>query len=58
MNTEEIGIFCQLNEASKTLLKIAMDWLNHSFGRQYRILKVSGTIAGLANVVAISSECI
>ena len=47
MNTKQIRAFCQLDEASKTLLKNAMERLNLSARAYDRILKVARTIADL-----------
>ncbi len=47
MNSKQIRQFCQLNETSKSLLKMAMDQLNLSARAYDRILKVARTIADL-----------
>jgi len=49
MNTKQIREHCQLDEASKLLLKNAMERLNLSARAYDRILKVARTIADLAN---------
>ena len=49
MNVKQIREFCQLNIASKLLLKNAMERLNLSARAYDRILKVSRTIADLEN---------
>lgn len=49
MNVKQIRQFCQLSEESKSLLKTAMEKLNLSARAYDRILKVSRTIADLAN---------
>ncbi len=49
MNVRQIRQFCQLSEESKILLKTAMEKLNLSARAYDRILKVSRTIADLAN---------
>lgn len=47
MNVKHIGLFCQLDAASRQLLKTAMERLNLSARAYDRILKVSRTIADL-----------
>lgn len=47
MNVKHIGLFCQLDTASRQLLKTAMERLNLSARAYDRILKVSRTIADL-----------
>ncbi|WP_405609515.1 YifB family Mg chelatase-like AAA ATPase [Polaribacter sp. Asnod1-A03] len=54
MNVKQIREFCKLSEESKTLLKTAMEKLNLSARAYDRILKVSRTIADLANSKDIS----
>lgn len=49
MGVQQIRQFCQLSEESKALLKTAMERLNLSARAYDRILKVSRTIADLAN---------
>ena len=49
MGAKEIDQFCELNEASLNLLKIAMEKLNLSARAYDRILKVARTIADLEN---------
>ncbi|CAN5290924.1 hypothetical protein BH23BAC2_BH23BAC2_23890 [soil metagenome] len=49
MNVKQIHAFCQLDDASKQLLKTAMERLNLSARAYDRILKVSRTIADLEN---------
>ncbi|WP_037320824.1 YifB family Mg chelatase-like AAA ATPase [Salegentibacter sp. Hel_I_6] len=49
MSVRQIREFCALDEASKTLLKTAMERLNLSARAYDRILKVSRTIADLEN---------
>jgi len=48
MNVKQIREFCVLNDASKNLLKTAMDTLNLSARAYDRILKVARTIADLS----------
>ncbi|WP_298475998.1 YifB family Mg chelatase-like AAA ATPase [uncultured Maribacter sp.] len=49
MNTKQIREYCKLDEASKQLLKNAMERLNLSARAYDRILKVARTIADLEN---------
>ena len=49
MNVKQIRQFCELSAESKSLLKTAMEKLNLSARAYDRILKVSRTIADLAN---------
>jgi len=56
MNTKHIRKYCALNEASKTLLKTAMERLNLSARAYDRILKVARTIADLAGVESLHAE--
>jgi len=53
MNTKHIKKYCSLDEASKQLLKTAMDRLNLSARAYDRILKVSRTIADLEGVESV-----
>jgi magnesium chelatase family protein len=48
MNTKQIRQFCKMDEASKELLKNAMERLNLSARAYDRILKVARTIVNLA----------
>ncbi|MBS9464156.1 YifB family Mg chelatase-like AAA ATPase [Flagellimonas sp. 389] len=56
MNTKQIREFCILDEASKQLLKSAMERLNLSARAYDRILKVARTIADLESVEHISGN--
>ena len=56
MNVKQIREHCALNDASKTLLKTAMDSLNLSARAYDRILKVSRTISDLEGADSISPE--
>ena len=56
MSVKQIREFCSLDEASKTLLKSAMERLNLSARAYDRILKVSRTIADLEGVQDISGD--
>jgi magnesium chelatase family protein len=56
MNVKQIRKFCKLSPESLSLLKTAMEKLNLSAGAYDRILKVSRTIADLANTKDISPD--
>ncbi|CAL2104058.1 Competence protein ComM [Tenacibaculum sp. 190130A14a] len=56
MNVKQLNEFCKLSEESKLLLKNAMEKLNLSARAYDRILKVSRTIADLANEKDICSS--
>jgi magnesium chelatase family protein len=56
MNTKMMQEFCQLDDASMQLIKIAMNKLGLSARAYDRILKVARTIADLANSNSICSE--
>jgi magnesium chelatase family protein len=56
MSTKEIRKYCELDEPSKQLLKMAMDRLGLSARAYDRILKVSRTIADLENSENINSS--
>ncbi len=56
MSVKQIRKFCKISDESKNLLKIAMEKLNLSARAYDRILKVSRTIADLANSEDIQSE--
>jgi magnesium chelatase family protein len=54
MNSKQIRSFCKLDEASKSLLKNAMQRLNLSARAYDRILKVARTIADLENAMEVN----
>jgi magnesium chelatase family protein len=56
MGPKELKAFCELDEATKELLKNAMADLNLSARAYDRILKVARTIADLAGAEKISSD--
>jgi magnesium chelatase family protein len=56
MSVKQIRKFCKLSPESLILLKTAMEKLNLSARAYDRILKVSRTIADLANVTDISPD--
>ena len=56
MGPKELKAFCELDEATKELLKMAMTDLNLSARAFDRILKVARTIADLASAENITAE--
>lgn len=56
MNVKQIRTHCKLDEASKTLLKTAMERLNLSARAYDRILKVSRTIADLDGAIDLNGS--
>ena len=56
MGPKELKAFCELDEATKDLLKMAMTDLNLSARAYDRILKVARTIADLASAENITAE--
>ena len=56
METRELKQYCELDEATKELLKLAMADLNLSARAYDRVLKVARTIAALAGSEKIASE--
>ena len=56
MNTKQIRKYCNLDDASKTLLKTAMERLNLSARAYDRILKVSRTIADIEGIETINGS--
>ncbi|WP_142785758.1 YifB family Mg chelatase-like AAA ATPase [Changchengzhania lutea] len=56
MNTKQIRKYCLLDDASKQLLKTAMERLNLSARAYDRILKVSRTIADLEGVDVVNGS--
>lgn len=56
MNTKQIREYCKLDEASKGLLKNAMERLNLSARAYDRILKVARTIADLENTLEVNGN--
>ena len=56
MHVKQIRTYCKLDEASKTLLKTAMERLNLSARAYDRILKVSRTIADLEGAQDINGS--
>lgn len=56
MNTKQIRLFCVLDDASKSLLKNAMERLNLSARAYDRILKVARTIADLSGEPSINGN--
>jgi len=55
MSNKEIKEFCKLNDESENLLKIATDKMNLSTRSYFKILKISRTIADLANSKKINT---
>ena len=58
MNTKQIRAYCKLDDASKSLLKNAMERLNLSDRAYDRNLKVARTIADLENTTEVSGDYI
>ncbi|WP_282161663.1 YifB family Mg chelatase-like AAA ATPase [Ulvibacterium marinum] len=56
MNTKQIREFCRLDDASKELLKNAMERLNLSARAYDRILKVARTIADLEDATEVNGN--
>ena len=56
MSTKQIRVYCKLEDASKQLLKTAMERLNLSARAYDRILKVSRTIADLEGSVDVKGN--
>ncbi|SEM22883.1 magnesium chelatase family protein [Aquimarina amphilecti] len=56
MGVRQLRVYCQLDDASKELLKTAMERLNLSARAYDRILKVSRTIADLEGAQSISGD--
>ena len=56
MNTKQIRAYCRLDDASKAMLKNAMERLNLSARAYDRILKVARTIADLENTSEVSGD--
>ncbi len=56
MNTRQIREFCKLDEASKAMLKNAMEQLNLSARAYDRILKVARTIADLEHSISVNAN--
>lgn len=58
MNTKLIKKYCVLEDESKESLRMAMTELGLSERAYDKVLKVSRTIADLADSVVIKAECI
>ena len=56
MNTKQIREYCKLDDASKSLLKNAMERLNLSARAYDRILKVARTISDLENAFEVNGD--
>jgi magnesium chelatase family protein len=58
LNSKDLELVCQLDEASKQFLLLAMEKLKLSARSYHRLLKVARTIADIANEPNVSTESI
>ncbi len=56
MNTKQLRQYCQLDDASKQIMALAIDKMGLSARAHDRILKVSRTIADLDGMETLTAE--
>ena len=56
MNTKQLRLYCQLDDASKQIMALAIDKMGLSARAHDRILKVARTIADLEGAESLTAE--